>query len=162
MDNAPPVIRHAYVHVPFCTRRCSYCDFAISIRRNVPAEAYVRAIVAEVAVRHSGDNAGNLDTLYLGGGTPSRLGTDGISALINGLAAAGLPSSDGSEVTMEANPEDVNQASVAAWLAAGINRLSIGIQSFSPDALAWMHRTHDAAQASRAVRSARQAGMAHV
>ncbi len=113
-------------------------------------------------MRHSGHGDSELDTIYLGGGTPSKLGESGIRDLLASIRAAGLRSGPASEVTIEANPEDVSLAAVGAWVRAGVNRLSIGIQSFSPPALGWMHRTHDADQAAAAVAAARAGGMENV
>lgn len=144
--------RHLYVHVPFCARRCTYCDFSIAVRRRVPVAEYLAALGREVDLA----GAGATETVYLGGGTPSRLGGDGISALARMLQVArGLV-----EFTIEANPEDVTAESVRAWVAAGINRLSLGAQSFDDRVLAWMHRTHDAARIGEAVRTARAGGLA--
>lgn len=155
-------VRHAYVHVPFCTRRCSYCDFSIAVRREVPAGTFVQSVLAEAGIRAPSRDGQELDTLYLGGGTPSKLGPLAVADLISGLQMAGLTLAPSAEVTLEANPEDVATAAVEAWVAAGVNRLSIGIQSFAPGALSWMHRTHDAAQAAQAVRIARAAGVGNV
>ena len=136
----PP--RHVYVHVPFCARRCSYCDFAIAVRRRVPSDDYVAGIASELDVRALGIPPSAVDTIYLGGGTPSRLGSDGVSRLIDVVASRFPPAAD-AEITLEANPDDVDASSVAAWRAAGVNRVSLGVQSFDDAALAWMHRTHD-------------------
>lgn len=150
--------RHLYVHVPFCARRCSYCDFAIAVRRRVPASEFVAAISREIDLRlPGGAPAGSLETLYLGGGTPSRLGPEGVARLIDAiLGRFGL--SSGAEVTIEANPEDVDAASAAAWKRAGVTRISLGVQSFDDRALRWMHRTHDATRALAAVHALRDAG----
>ncbi len=161
-------MRHLYLHVPFCARRCSYCDFAIAVRQRVPADDYVAAVVGELAlVRAAGlaaPSAGRLDTLYLGGGTPSSLPPDALAALLGVLFAAfqGPPPCDAVEVTLEANPEDVTLDAARAWRAAGINRVSLGAQSFDDRVLAWMHRSHDAARTGDAVRALRAAGIADV
>lgn len=159
---AEAAFRHLYVHVPFCGRRCSYCDFSIAVRRDVPAREFSTSIVAELSARVSADQVGQLDTLYFGGGTPSKLGPAGIRGLLDGLRDAGVGMAADAEVTMEANPEDVSTEAVSAWLGAGVNRLSLGVQSFAPSALAWMHRTHDSAQAATAVGTARAAGLQNV
>ena len=152
------VPRHVYVHVPFCARRCSYCDFSIAVRRDVPVEEYVRALEAELRVRFTGAPVTEVDTLYLGGGTPSRLGVEGVARVIDTVRRWFPPASDG-ELTIEANPEDVDAAAVDSWMAAGVNRLSLGAQSFDDRVLAWMHRTHDASAIERAVAAARSAGL---
>jgi putative oxygen-independent coproporphyrinogen III oxidase len=154
-----PRPRHVYVHVPFCARRCTYCDFAIAVRREVPAGEYIAAIAGELGTRFAGGDAWYADTLYLGGGTPSRLGADGIRRLMDVLRARITPAPD-AEVTIEANPDDVTPAAIAAWRAAGVTRLSLGAQSFDPGALAWMHRTHTADQIAEAVGIARNGGIA--
>lgn len=157
---APP--RHLYVHVPFCARRCSYCDFAIAVRRVVPVDEYVGALRAELALRHGALAGGwELETLYFGGGTPSRLGGAGLAAAIAAVRELATLA-PGAELTIEANPDDVDEASAGAWAAAGANRLSLGVQSFAEEALAWMHRSHGASRAAEAVRAARAAGIGDV
>jgi oxygen-independent coproporphyrinogen III oxidase len=152
------VTRHVYVHVPFCARRCSYCDFSIAVRRDVPVEDYLAALDAELVVRFGGRDAIDVDTIYLGGGTPSRLGGAGVARAI-ALVRRHFSLSSGGELTIEANPEDVDPGSAEAWVAAGVNRLSLGSQSFDDRVLTWMHRTHDSAATVRAVRAARAAGI---
>lgn len=151
----PP--RHVYVHVPFCARRCSYCDFAIAVRRVVPVREYVDALAAELELRWGRAPGWELDTLYFGGGTPSRLGAGLGEAVATVRRHATLAS--GAEVTAEANPEDVTPEAVAAWTVAGVNRLSLGAQSFDDRALEWMHRVHPAEQIRRAVGIAREGGI---
>ncbi len=149
---------HLYVHVPFCSRRCSYCDFAIAIRRNVPVNEYINALASEIKTRSLNTQTAELKTIYLGGGTPSRLGESGIASVMQLLrdTANIAPSA---EITMEANPEDISEHSVAAWANAGINRLSIGIQSFNDHVLEWMHRVHNAGEALKAADVARSGGI---
>ena len=151
---------HLYVHVPFCARRCSYCDFAIAVRRAVPSEAYVEAVLAEWEARI--DDAPwrdlpSIDTVYFGGGTPSRLAPEAIGRLISGFAARRQVAPE-AEITLEANPDDVTSAAAAAWRAAGVNRISLGVQSFDPRVLEWMHRTHRAEQVPAAMGALRAAG----
>ena len=147
-------VHHLYLHVPFCSRRCSYCDFAIAVRREVPAGEYVGSITTEL--RLVGEGMGPLETIYFGGGTPSKLPAEAINALLHTILSYGS-SSTSFEVTLEANPEDVTSTSAAAWRNAGVNRVSLGAQSFDDSVLAWMHRTHDAASIAQAVRMLRQA-----
>ncbi len=150
--------RHLYVHVPFCARRCSYCDFSIAVRRNVPATEFAQSVVRELVQRNATSECAPLDTLYLGGGTPSRLGADGVRSLLDGIREH-LTLAPNAEVTLEANPEDFTEEAVQAWRAAGVNRLSIGVQSFDDRVLRWMHRVHDAGTARRAVEMARDGGL---
>jgi oxygen-independent coproporphyrinogen-3 oxidase len=147
--------RHLYVHVPFCARRCTYCDFSIAVRKATPVREYLGALEREV--RRS-DRVAAPATLYLGGGTPSRLGGDGIAQVARLCGVTG----DVAEFTLEANPDDVTREAARAWASAGVNRLSLGAQSFDDQVLRWMHRTHDAAAIAPAVRIARAAGIATV
>jgi oxygen-independent coproporphyrinogen-3 oxidase len=151
--------RHVYVHVPFCARRCSYCDFAIAVRRQVPVAEFVRGIHREISARRLTSH--EVDTIYLGGGTPSRLGGGGVAQLLDVLRETCAPRSD-AEITIEVNPEDVSPDDARAWVAAGVNRVSLGVQSFSDAVLAWMHRVHDARAAVRAMSVLRDAGLQDV
>src|SRR6266705_494081 len=181
---------HLYLHVPFCRRRCTYCDFSIAVRKRIPARDYVDAVLRESALvlesspgwanpgavprgssnatpllnTQVGKSDGSLDTLYLGGGTPSLLPPDAISALLTPLRDAFhvTSSRDAVEVTLEANPEDVKPEIAAAWRRAGINRVSLGAQSFDDRVLKWMHRSHDATRIGDAVRALRAAGFDNI
>ncbi len=151
------------MHVPFCARRCSYCDFAIAVRRAVPVAEYVDALARECAIRFGAVHADpdTVDTLYFGGGTPSRLGGDGVRGAID-VVARHFPLAPDAELTLEANPDDVTAEHVAAWRAAGVNRLSVGAQSFDERVLSWMHRSHGTTQIERAVRTARAGGITNL
>lgn len=151
---------HLYLHVPFCGRRCSYCDFAIAVRSRTPDAEFVAAIEREWRVRQVHPvvaGARRLDTLYFGGGTPSRLTPESIARLVE-LVVHDLPFAAGAEVTLEANPDDVTSQRARAWRAAGINRVSLGVQSHDPAVLHWMHRTHRVEQVADAVAMLREAG----
>jgi oxygen-independent coproporphyrinogen-3 oxidase len=146
-----------YIHVPFCSQRCIYCDFYVTTTRRDEG-AFVRALAAEAeAVGREFRDRAPLRTLYVGGGTPSLLSPD---ALARVFAAAHDHFDTGplAEVTVEANPEDLAGAGGAAWLRAardlGVTRLSLGVQSFFDDDLAFMSRAHDAAQAEAGVEAA--------
>ena len=142
---APP--RHAYVHVPFCRHRCGYCDFALVAGRDDLIERYLRALAVELG-RVPEPLA--LDTLYLGGGTPSHLGPDGLRRLFGILHAACRPGA-GAEVTIEANPEDVTADFARAARACGVTRTSLGAQSLDDATLRALDRRHTAADVRRAV-----------
>lgn len=150
--------RHLYVHVPFCGRRCVYCDFSIVVRREAPVDEFAAAVARELEIRQVTAASIELDTLYLGGGTPSRLGGEGVAQVLDTIRDS-VALAPAAEVTIEANPEDVTPAAASRWRAAGVNRLSLGAQSFDDAVLAWMHRTHDAAAIRCAVVAARQAGI---
>ena len=165
-------MRHLYLHVPFCQRRCSYCDFSIAVRKHIPAQEYVDAVLQELRFlgaadpgREAGDFGGEtLETLYLGGGTPSLLPPEAISALLTSLLDAFrvTPARDVVEVTIEANPEDVTLEHATAWRRAGVNRVSLGAQSFDDGVLQWMHRSHDATRIGDAVRTLGGAGFDNI
>src|SRR5438552_7576467 len=181
-------MRHLYLHVPFCVRRCSYCDFSIAVRKRIPAREYVEAVLREVELLRRADPGASpdeteergLDTLYLGGGTPSLLPPDALAMLVTSLrdafgatssrdassvtslGSAVTPSRDVFEVTAEANPEDVTPAHATAWRRAGVNRVSLGAQSFDDNVLTWMHRSHDGARIGAAVHALRGAGIENV
>jgi oxygen-independent coproporphyrinogen III oxidase len=129
------------------------------VRSSTPIDEYISALRTEFdlgAIKGS-----MLDTVYLGGGTPSRLGGQGVAELLASVRnhAAIAP---GAEVTLEANPDDVNDLDVAKWVAGGVNRVSLGSQSFDDSILEWMHRTHDAGQIGQAVRTLRRGGIDNV
>src|SRR5436190_21962575 len=163
---------HLYVHVPFCVRRCSYCDFSIAVRKRIPAGEYVDAVLWELEMVRAADPGAvprgtpddALDTLYLGGGTPSLLPPDALATLVTSLrdAFGATSSRDAVEVTVEANPEDVEPEHARAWRRAGVNRVSLGAQSFDDRVLTWMHRSHDAARIGAAVRTLRGAGIDNI
>ena len=124
----------------------------------MPAEEFARALARELDLRALGTGADAVDTIYLGGGTPSRLGPDGVRRVIDVVTSRFQPAPD-AEITIEANPDDVDDASIAAWKSAGVNRVSLGVQSFDDRALAWMHRTHDSARILRAARALANGGI---
>jgi oxygen-independent coproporphyrinogen-3 oxidase len=152
---------HLYLHVPFCARRCSYCDFAIAVRRDVPSDAYADLVLREWAEWQSHPawaRSPRVETIYFGGGTPSLLEPAALGRVVEQIwTDRGIES--GAEITLEANPDDVTPAAATAWRAAGINRVSLGVQSFDPAVLRWMHRTHTADQPARAVETLRAAGL---
>ncbi|GIW50715.1 MAG: coproporphyrinogen III oxidase [Gemmatimonadales bacterium] len=158
-------MRHIYIHVPFCRRRCSYCDFAIAVRKAIPAARFVAAIRREHELRRRlGEWDGeSLETLYLGGGTPSLLDPQAVADLVRHFTGeaggATRPQESDLEITLEANPEDVTREAARAWVACGINRVSLGVQSFHPGVLRWMHRSHGPEAPARAVKLLRRAGV---
>jgi oxygen-independent coproporphyrinogen III oxidase len=155
---------HVYLHVPFCARRCSYCDFAIAVRRDVPSAAYTDATLREWGGWQNHEiwaESPGVESVYFGGGTPSRLEPGAIARILQRIAAdrAVAP---GAEVTLEANPDDVTREAARGWRAAGVSRVSLGAQSFDPAVLGWMHRTHSAEQIGTAVATLRNAGIAEL
>jgi oxygen-independent coproporphyrinogen-3 oxidase len=143
-----------YLHLPFCHTHCTYCPFAISTDLALQ-DRYVDALVREIEAR--GDR-GAVDSIYLGGGTPSRTSLDNLARVFALLRERFDVHAD-AEISMEANPEDVTPESLAAWRAMGVNRLSIGVQSFDDAELRAIGRVHDRMRAVEAVRDAVASGM---
>ncbi|HTO72837.1 MAG TPA: radical SAM family heme chaperone HemW [Gemmatimonadales bacterium] len=153
---------HLYIHVPFCARRCSYCDFAIAVRREVPSTRYAEAVLREwegLAREEIWSRSPAVDTIYFGGGTPSLLEPPELARILTRIRSDRVVAPD-AELTLEANPDDVTAPRASAWRAMGINRVSLGVQSFDPAVLDWMHRTHAAEQVPVAVEILRAAGIA--
>ncbi|CAF0689286.1 radical SAM family heme chaperone HemW [Candidatus Methylacidithermus pantelleriae] len=149
-------IRHLYVHVPFCSRVCPFCGFYV--HRPVPGlgQRYVEAVVREWE-RQKEVYRVELETIYLGGGTPSLMPLVFLSRLTHALGAAEVE-----EVTLEAHPATVTQERLRAWRQMGINRLSLGVQSFDPGELAWLGRPPDPERMLEAVRWARAEGFSNL
>jgi oxygen-independent coproporphyrinogen-3 oxidase len=158
---APTVVRSVYIHAPFCARRCTYCDFAVSVRRTGDLSGWMEALAAEW--HHLGDEglfeAGDvLDTLYVGGGTPSLLGPAAMERLA-GVVGRDRLGAHHLEWTAEANPESLTAEVARGWAEAGVNRISLGAQTFHGGALRWMGRLHGPDGPARAVQAARDAGI---
>jgi oxygen-independent coproporphyrinogen III oxidase len=148
-----------YVHIPFCGSICSYCNFNRGLLDEALEERYVRALVGEI--ERSAEPGTPADTIFFGGGTPSLLTPDEIGRLITACRRSFHVTED-AEVTLEANPETVTEASLAGYLAAGVNRVSFGVQSFDDAELLRLGRRHSAATARRAIHLARRAGVENV
>jgi len=153
-------IRSLYLHVPFCTWVCKYCDFNAYAVLEGLIPAYVDALVNEIEVSASELPIGPLDTVFIGGGTPSLLAVEQVQRLMDRVQAVGLAA--GAEVTLEANPSNVTAERVDGWLAAGVTRLSLGVQSLQPGALRFLERLHSGEEATAAIRTARARGFANV
>lgn len=145
-----------YIHIPFCAQKCSYCDFHFSTNHSYQ-EKMVEALCAELKIRSGAWKDEQFQTIYFGGGTPSVLTSAQLQKLI-GQVKLNYRVSDEVEITLECNPDDCSPENLTAWKKWGVNRLSIGIQSFNDDQLKWMNRSHSAADSLRAVRNAKQVG----
>jgi oxygen-independent coproporphyrinogen III oxidase len=150
-------VRGLYVHIPFCIRKCAYCDFYSLPQRLESLNAYLEAVLIE-ASKYRGLS---FDTLYLGGGTPSLLGPSGLQKLISGLRET-FDLSQVTEATMEANPESITAELLEEAKTAGINRLSIGVQSLSDIELEQVGRIHTASQAVQAIEQAKRSGFNNI
>jgi putative oxygen-independent coproporphyrinogen III oxidase len=142
-----------YVHVPFCAKRCDYCDFATWTDRHHLMAAYAAACVTELTRRYEAGPVPDATSVFFGGGTPSLLPAE----LLAGILAA-VRRAPGAEVTVECNPDTVTPELLGTYRAGGVNRLSFGVQSMAPHVLAALGRTHDPAAVERAVEGARDAG----
>ena len=152
-----------YCHIPFCERICPYCDFAVVAARTLSRadeDRYVGALLAELAAREHVFAGRALETLYFGGGTPSLLTPESLARLIDATRAAfaGAPA----EVTLEVNPSTTERARLAGFRAAGVTRLSIGVQSFDDETLRRLGRAHRAPESHATLEAARAAGFANV
>lgn len=147
-----------YIHIPWCVRKCPYCDFnSHQVRLALPERAYVDALLADLEQDLPQVWGRRVESIFIGGGTPSLFSAQSIDRLLSGLRAR-LTLRPDLEITLEANPGTVEQQKFRAFRAAGINRLSIGIQSFNPEHLQRLGRIHDHDEAVRAVEAAHGAG----
>lgn len=156
-----------YIHIPFCKSRCKYCDFFSTTHLEKQAQ-YVQALLVEIQDRLSipntqypiSNNQYPISTIYIGGGTPSTLQVEHLRAIVEAIRREAK--GERQEITLEANPGDITLAKAQAWRAMGINRLSIGIQSFEDELLQLIGRRHNAEQARQAVAIAQSAGFDNI
>jgi oxygen-independent coproporphyrinogen III oxidase len=146
-----------YIHIPFCKQQCSYCDFHFSTTFEVYRSEMIDTICAEIATRSHELKAQTIDTIYLGGGTPSLLTEKEFSQLFATLNQH-FDIAEHAEITLEANPDDSVAEALRTWRRIGINRLSIGLQSFRESDLRWMNRAHNAEEAKNCVQLAKKEG----
>ncbi len=147
-----------YVHIPWCVRKCPYCDFnSHAAGPELPEQAYVKALLTDLEAELAWVHERTLQSIFIGGGTPSLFSAAAIGQLLEGVAKR-VPFAPDIEITLEANPGTVEQGKFDGFRAAGVNRLSIGIQSFDAGQLQRLGRIHTPAEAQRAVTAARRAG----
>lgn len=161
MSTAPSDPVALYVHVPFCTRRCHYCDFAVTPSADPPIRDWLEALAEDLnqwQAELDTPRLPPLDTIFVGGGTPSLLGAAGMDGLRRLLEDRFPLDPDTVEWTAEANPNSLTSDTARAWREAGVNRLSLGVQSFDDRVLEWLGRSHDRSEATAAVERARAAG----
>ena len=150
-----------YLHIPFCRQACHYCNFHFSTSLKGKND-FIPALLKEMDKRKDYIGKAKIATVYLGGGTPSLLDPTQLRAILDKLGETFILD-PAVEITMEANPDDMTQAAtMRAWRAAGINRLSIGIQSFFNEDLQWMNRAHNAGQATECIRMAQGEGFNNI
>lgn len=150
-----------YVHIPFCASRCSYCDFYSTLQLGRLGRSYVEAVIAEAGLRRAELRGEPVRTVYLGGGTPSQLPVPLLERLTDGLKET-LELGGVEEFTVEANPDDVSLGWCRAVAAMGVNRVSMGVQTFEDHILRLVGRRHTAQQAVEAVANLRSAGINNI
>lgn len=149
-----------YLHIPFCARRCLYCDFFSGTDKKWK-EKYVDALIGELKLRRDYLGSERVETIYFGGGTPSQLPPEAFARIFEQLYHV-YDLDDGAEITLEANPDDLSDAYVRALRRLPFNRLSMGVQSFKDDDLRFLNRRHTAQQARDVVKRCQDAGFANI
>ena len=149
---------HLYLHAPFCKTRCPYCDYAVTVDGPPDLDGWIQALRTELDLRRAKDGVdlSGVTTLQIGGGTPSTLGAGAMREVRGLLGEEGASAL--SEWTVEANPEDVDDHLLAAWRAAGVGRVSLGVQSVRAEALRWLGRRHRPEEGTSAVQRVAVAG----
>lgn len=150
-----------YIHIPFCKQKCTYCDFHFSTSYQSYYYSMIACLQKELIARKDELENQVIETIYFGGGTPSLLNVAELEKLIQTVNEE-YNCAENLECTLEANPDDIILQEVEAWKSAGINRLSIGIQSFDPEDLLWMNRAHSADEGLNCIRLAQQAGIENI
>ncbi|MBP2168195.1 oxygen-independent coproporphyrinogen-3 oxidase [Erwinia toletana] len=157
MSERPPL--SLYIHIPWCVQKCPYCDFnSHALKGEVPHEEYVRHLLADLDNDLPLTGGREVGTIFIGGGTPSLLSSEAMMLLMDGVRAR-LPLAPGAEITMEANPGTVEADRFSGYQRAGINRISIGVQSFNPQKLQRLGRIHGPEEAVRAAHLAADLGL---
>lgn len=154
-----------YVHFPFCAHRCHYCDYAVEPAARPPVDAWLEAVDRELELRSRSerwDEPPRVATIHVGGGTPSLMGGDGMEGLGEILGRRFRLDPASVEWTAEANPESLDRGTAAGWRSAGVDRVSLGVQSFDDRALRWLGRLHDSRRAVEALDTARGVGLAEL
>jgi len=160
MSNSIYTSRALYIHIPFCEVKCHYCDFATAENRQAGRDRYLIALQAELHLAAQDARSAPLTTCFLGGGTPSTYPPTAIAQILDTVAAAyGLV--PGAEISMEANPTSVTITRLAGYRAAGVNRISLGVQSFHDQELRRLGRSHTACEAIAAVSALHRAGFSN-
>ncbi|WP_116475177.1 radical SAM family heme chaperone HemW [Zobellella maritima] len=157
MLQLPPL--SLYVHIPWCVQKCPYCDFnSHALKETIPEQAYISALLDDLRQDQHLVQGRHLHSIFIGGGTPSLLSPEAIGRLLAGIREQ-LPFAPEIEITLEANPGTVEAGRFAGFMQAGVNRISIGIQSFQADKLRRLGRIHDPEQARFAAREAKAVGL---
>ncbi|MGH8644496.1 MAG: radical SAM family heme chaperone HemW [Gammaproteobacteria bacterium] len=160
IETAPPL--SLYIHLPWCVRKCPYCDFnSYRMRASVPEYAYIRALLSDLNHSSSLVDDRVVQSIFMGGGTPSLFSGEAICTLLDGVRGS-LKVGHDAEITLEANPGTAEAHRFEAYREAGVNRLSLGVQSFRPEKLASLGRIHSGREAGDAFQLGRQAGFDNI
>lgn len=148
-----------YIHIPWCVQKCPYCDFnSHGLKSDLPEKEYVAHLLDDLAIDAKRVGNRQVETIFIGGGTPSLFSADAMAAILEGVKAR-VNLAPNAEITMEANPGTVEAGKFAGFYQAGVNRISVGIQSFQPHHLKVLGRIHNELQAENAVKQAHSAGL---
>ena len=150
-----------YIHIPFCKQKCTYCDFHFSTTFETYRTELLEIMKDEISLRQDYLTEKELKSIYFGGGTPSLLTKEELTGILDRIREHFTISKE-AEITLEANPDDITVSAVSEWIESGINRLSIGIQSFKEKDLQWMNRAHSVDEALECVRIAQRAGIDNI
>lgn len=149
-----------YIHIPFCKTRCVYCDFYTRTDFNKKSP-YIAALCKEIELRKDYLDSENIDTVYFGGGTPSQLDMEELRIILE-VVSANFTISENPEITLEANPDDLSEVYLSGLLQLGVNRLSMGVQSFDNEKLQFLNRRHSAEKALQAVGLSKKSGFSNI
>lgn len=150
-----------YIHIPFCKQKCTYCDFHFSTSYQSYKSEMIDSLIRELSMRSSYLAEQEIETIYFGGGTPSLLSSGELEAIITHINKT-FSISDTAEISLEVNPDDISENQLMDWKKSGINRLSIGLQSFREEDLKWMNRAHNSEEALNCVGVAKKAGFENI
>lgn len=160
VHSLPPLA--LYIHIPWCVKKCPYCDFnSHAVRGPIPEDAYVKALLADLKSEQRAAQGREIYSIFIGGGTPSLFSAKAIAQLLEGADKI-IPFAQSIEITMEANPGTFERQKFAGFKDAGVTRLSIGVQSFNDQHLAQLGRIHSAKEAIKAITSATSIGFEHI
>ena len=149
-----------YIHIPFCKQACVYCNFHFSTSLKLKND-FLQALLKETSMRKDYLQGESIETIYFGGGSPSLLSTHELDSILNEINK-NYEIGNNPEITIEANPDDINKEKALAWKALGINRLSLGVQSFYDEDLKWMNRAHNAGQSIESISIVKEAGFSNL
>lgn len=150
-----------YIHIPFCKQKCTYCDFHFSTTFHSYRSRMIGTILKEIELRKDYLNEASIETIYFGGGTPSILTIEELEQILSAIHS-NYDTSNLAEVTLEANPDDITTNQVQEWKEIGVNRLSIGLQSFKESDLKWMNRAHNVEESYTCIKSAIEGGITNL